>query len=137
MNNIDITEVPVSLGIAHRYVTILIPITKQDRYDELSRAQALRWHEEVLLLKEEMRRVLAYFEYKALWWIERGDAEGREVSPALAERLRAYAEGQAKLQRDLASKFNDKWSTLFDVESGNGDLVAAESDDELDGVDDQ
>jgi len=47
----------------------------------------------VLLLKEEMRRVPAYLEYKASWC----DAEGREASPALAEGLRAYAEGQAKL----------------------------------------
>jgi hypothetical protein len=40
-----------------------------------------------LLLKEEMRRVLAYFEYKAAWWVELEDVEGREVIAELAEGL--------------------------------------------------
>src|SRR5882724_13468066 len=62
-----------------------------------SRAWALRWSEEVLLLKEEMCQVPAYFKYKASWWVECGDAKGCEASPALAEGLCAYAEGQAKL----------------------------------------
>lgn len=98
-----------------------------------SRARAKRWHEEVLLLQEEMRRVLVYLEYKAAWWVECGDAEGRETSPALAEGLRAYAEGQAQLQRDLYSKFSDKWALVRagEVVDENG-LV--ESDDELDGA---
>jgi hypothetical protein len=59
-----------------------------------------------------MRRVLAYFEHKAAWWVERGDAEGRKVSPELAEGLRSYSEDQAQLQRDLASNFSAKWEAL-------------------------
>ncbi|KAG2108890.1 uncharacterized protein F5147DRAFT_745615 [Suillus discolor] len=33
-----------------------------------ARARALRWNEEVLLLKEEMWRTRAYLEWKARWW---------------------------------------------------------------------
>jgi len=102
-----------------------------------SRAQALRWSEEVLLLKEEMHRVPAYFEYKASWWVERSDAEGREASPALAEGLHAYAESQAKLLQDLAMKFNKKWAKGLAGENDNEGVIAGagvESDDELDGT---
>lgn len=55
-----------------------------------ARARSRRWNE-VLLLKEGIRRVLTYLEYKAAWWVEQGDAEGREVTPELAEDLRSYA----------------------------------------------
>jgi hypothetical protein len=102
-----------------------------------SRARAMRWKEEVMLLREEMRRVLVYFEYKAAWWVDRGEAEGREATPALAEGLRAYAEGQGQLQRDLASSFSKKWAALLAGEVADDDLAAAaeaESDDELDGA---
>lgn len=77
-----------------------------------ARARSRRWHEEVNLLKEEMRRVLVFLEHKAAWWVERGRAECREVSPELAEGLLAYAEGQAQLRRDLASSFEAKWAIL-------------------------
>lgn len=65
-----------------------------------------------MLLKEEMRRVIAYLEHRAGWWVERGEYEGRLVTPALAEGLKAYAEDQAQLQRDLAAKFHEKWAVL-------------------------
>ena len=35
-----------------------------------SRARANRCKEEVLLLKEEMRRVLVFLEWKSKWWLE-------------------------------------------------------------------
>ncbi|KIM73883.1 hypothetical protein PILCRDRAFT_80616, partial [Piloderma croceum F 1598] len=65
--------------------------------------RAKRWSEEVALLKEEMRRVLAYFEYKSAWWMERETAEGHQVSLELAEGLQSYARSQAHLQQDMAS----------------------------------
>ena len=39
-----------------------------------SRARSLRAQEEVLLLKEEMRRVTAFLAWKAKWWTEREEA---------------------------------------------------------------
>jgi hypothetical protein len=89
----------------------------------------------ILLLKEEMRRVLVYFEYKASWWVERGEAERREALHALPEGLQAYVEGQAQLQRDLASNFIKKWASLRAGGTSDEDVIAAgdmESDDELD-----
>lgn len=66
-----------------------------------------------------MRRVLATFEYKARWWLERAseagnltNAKGNPVSPEAEEGLSAYAQRQAQLQRDIAKSFEDKWAPL-------------------------
>lgn len=74
----------------------------------MSRARATRATEEVLLLREEMRRVLAFLDWKAQQWIEK--REGREPhDDALAEGLAAYASEQAQLQRDLGMGFREEW----------------------------
>lgn len=73
------------------------------------RARALRWTEEVSLLKEEMRRVLVSLEYTARWW--EGRAEPWDcIDVVLAEGIRAYALRQASIQRALADKFRKLWA---------------------------
>lgn len=47
-----------------------------------SQARAERWREEVMLLQEEMRRVIAYFRWKARWWCEQGKGEQQVRSVA-------------------------------------------------------
>jgi hypothetical protein len=86
-----------------------------------------------MLLKEEMRRVLAYFEYKARWWAERETAQGRQATPELTEGLLSYAQGQAKLQQDMASRFATIWAPLR-VEITVEELILLDSvDNEEDG----
>lgn len=75
-----------------------------------SRARAARATEEVVLLREEMRRVLAFLEWKANWWGLRKEARPVE-DRALAEGLRAYAEEQAALQHLLCRSFRSIWKT--------------------------
>ncbi|KAG1774895.1 hypothetical protein EV702DRAFT_1047420 [Suillus placidus] len=55
-----------------------------------SRARALRWSEEVELLREEMHRVLQFFTWQAAWWEDQGK---RRVGECVvhAEGLQAYA----------------------------------------------
>ena len=36
-----------------------------------ARARMIRWQEELLLVQEEMQRVIAYHEWRAGWWRER------------------------------------------------------------------
>ncbi|PPQ77173.1 hypothetical protein CVT26_008093 [Gymnopilus dilepis] len=82
-----------------------------------SRARAARAAEEVMLLKEEMRRVLEYLGWKAMWWRERLDSRGG-LDKALTEGVKAFATGQADLQLQLASHFRALWkSPLEDSES--------------------
>ncbi|KAJ7874256.1 hypothetical protein B0H13DRAFT_2348668 [Mycena leptocephala] len=74
-----------------------------------ARARADRWREEIMLVDEEMRRVLDFCTWKANWWMER--VNGREgVSEPLAEGLRAYALEQATRERAWATSWGAMWS---------------------------
>lgn len=73
-----------------------------------ARARAMRWAEEVDLLLEEMRRTLAFLEWKASWW--RGQKTRRSNEPAaLAHGLSAYAERQAALHEQIAASHARYW----------------------------
>jgi hypothetical protein len=72
-----------------------------------SSARAARATEEVLLLREEMRRVIEFLRWKSEWWISR--AEHWPADTALAEGLRAYAINQSMLQRSLSQRFQTIW----------------------------
>lgn len=83
-----------------------------------SRARVRRATEEVLLVCEEMRRVLLFLEWSAVQWEIRTSARGDSVSLELDEGLKAYAVEQAALQRTLASIFKALWDTpLADVDN--------------------
>ncbi|TFK79956.1 hypothetical protein K466DRAFT_504721 [Polyporus arcularius HHB13444] len=73
-----------------------------------SQARMERWGEEVLLLQEEMRRVIEYFEWKARWWREQV-ARRTHIASALQRGLGAYAEFQASVFERLASRFAQLW----------------------------
>lgn len=73
-----------------------------------ARARALRWNEEVLLLKEEMRRTRTYIEWKARWWETR--VEFVVDDSLLSEGIAAYAFRQAALHRKLSVSFMRLWS---------------------------
>ncbi|TFK79078.1 hypothetical protein K466DRAFT_606418 [Polyporus arcularius HHB13444] len=72
------------------------------------KARAERWDEEKKLLLEEMRRVIAYFEWKASWW--RDQARRRQaVSARLRRGLVIYAEKQAAVFEALAGRTASFW----------------------------
>lgn len=72
-----------------------------------------RWREERRLLEEEMRRVLAYFEWKRGWWIERGGLRADEPSVRVRAGLQSYAEKQADIYDRLRTTFTNKWTPFF------------------------
>jgi hypothetical protein len=72
-----------------------------------SRARANRAREEVLLLKEEMRRVIEFLKWKSQWWLSK--AEDRPASDDLAEGLFAYSHKQARLHKGLSQHFRTIW----------------------------
>ncbi|KAF9554700.1 hypothetical protein CPC08DRAFT_766536 [Agrocybe pediades] len=75
-----------------------------------SRARVNRAKEEVLLLKEEMRRVLAFLDWKRKWWMDRITPRV-DITRDLAEGLRSYAEYQAGIQGALRQHFLDLWQS--------------------------
>lgn len=77
-----------------------------------SKARADRWNEEVQLVEEEMRRVLAFLEWKAVWWTKEGDRV-LDVGLDIADGIRAYAAKHASLNRALARSFKTRWESAF------------------------
>jgi hypothetical protein len=93
-----------------------------------SRVHAARASEEVSLVHEEMRKTLAYLEWKSKWWLAQQVL--RVVSNmAMAEGIRAYASQQAELQAVLASSFWTLWKTPLDeIKDGINDDNMADHD---------
>ncbi|KAG2138229.1 hypothetical protein BD769DRAFT_1626642 [Suillus cothurnatus] len=75
-----------------------------------ARARAMRWGEEVKLLQEEMRCILAFLMWEAARWDERQDS----VIPTSLEHQDgcvAYAKRQAFLRRELLLCIVDLWKS--------------------------
>lgn len=79
-----------------------------------SRARVKRWQEEVLLLKEEMRRVLAFFESEATVWSQRAAFTPNASDDATREGYRAFGLEQAQLRRSLKTYFINLWQYVDD-----------------------
>lgn len=81
-----------------------------------SRSRANRANEEVLLIREEMRRTLEFLNWRAQWWEERGKLR-TTLDKGFLEGLQAYSMEQAALHRQLHESFKSIWKQpLQDVE---------------------
>jgi hypothetical protein len=73
-----------------------------------TKARADRWHEEVLLVSEEMRRVLYFFQWKAEWWASQSAL--RTDAPIRVQRgIKAYAAKQVAISHAMAISFAAQW----------------------------
>jgi hypothetical protein len=68
----------------------------------------MRWSEEVVLLQEEMRRVLAFLRWQGHWWNEQ-QSRYSNLPTAAEEGMRAYALRQSELRRSLGLSFGEHW----------------------------
>ncbi|KAG1846721.1 hypothetical protein C8R48DRAFT_750579 [Suillus tomentosus] len=94
-----------------------------------ARAREARWSEEVMLLLEEMRRVLAFLTWQVEWWSGLSSARHFERL-ADVEGSAAYAKRQSALRESMLKKFEQLWKIVPAI-------VAAELDDgiaDTDGV---
>jgi hypothetical protein len=71
----------------------------------------MRWSEEVLLVKEEMRRVLTFMLWHASWWEDR-QMNFDQLPKAEEEGMRGYALRQAALRRALHADFTKQWKAV-------------------------
>lgn len=97
-NSVDYVELTLFLALA----AVRVEWAK-------ARARKTRWEEEVLLLREEMKRVLRFLDWKIHWWEDRSGSREDEV-PQVRGGLTAYALRQAALLRDIRSRFRQRWS---------------------------
>ena len=80
-----------------------------------ARARSERWKEEVQLLREEMRRTLAFLESYTLIWNGRGspcNLVGLSKDPAICEGITAYAERRSHVFASLHRRFHSIWNGL-------------------------
>jgi hypothetical protein len=71
----------------------------------------MRWSEEILLVEEEMRRVVKFMLWQAKWWRDwQGLHNG--LPPAEEEGMKAYALRQAALRQALSDKFSSQWADI-------------------------
>ncbi|KAJ3503018.1 hypothetical protein NMY22_g18393 [Coprinellus aureogranulatus] len=76
-------------------------------------ARVQRYREEILLVKEEMRRTVRFFDWKQAQWLRAAAAwEGQPISAEYAEGLRAYAQRQARLCQGLRDAFVHRWRSV-------------------------
>jgi hypothetical protein len=69
----------------------------------------MRWTEEVELLTEEMRRVLAFLLWEAGWWKEKARGRASSMTPEELEGAIAYAERQADIRLEMRDHFARLW----------------------------
>ncbi|THU99435.1 hypothetical protein K435DRAFT_794947 [Dendrothele bispora CBS 962.96] len=93
-----------------------------------AQARMLRWREEVLLLCEELRRMVAYMAWRATWWKGRKVGEHgmrvtasndeTAVSHDMEEALNAYATQQSEFARVRGLDIQLKWKDLIEHAKG-------------------
>jgi len=75
-----------------------------------SQARSNRAIEEVRLLREEMRRLVEFLNWKARWWTERQTLRSSN-NKALFEGITSYAIKQARVQRELSALAQNLFKT--------------------------
>ena len=73
-----------------------------------ARARMMRWNEEYQIIQEEMRRVLAYMEWKASWWEQQATLR-KDASLEILHGVVAYAYKQAYIARQMAARCAAAW----------------------------
>jgi hypothetical protein len=73
-----------------------------------ARARMMRWKEELMLVQEEMRRVIAYHKWKADWWRERGSMR-HHPDQVISSGISGYAHKQADMSTRMAEQCALHW----------------------------
>jgi hypothetical protein len=77
-------------------------------------ARAARWKEELLIVQEEMRRVLVFFSWKSSWWVDQAARRRIDENAELVDGIHAYAYKQAAIQTGLAHRCASHWLPVLE-----------------------
>jgi hypothetical protein len=75
-------------------------------------ARAARWEEEVILLEEEMQRVISFCQWKATWWRQRSDEVALSTA-VLLEGAMAYAAEHEAFELRFLSALEVRWGLVW------------------------
>jgi hypothetical protein len=76
-------------------------------------ARADRWEEEVILLREEMRRVVQFLEWRSSDWFAKADSRTGAVTSSVRAGLSAYANKQGSVFHNIAVRFTQRWRPVL------------------------
>ena len=76
-------------------------------------ARADRWEEEVILLQEEMRRVVQFLEWRSGDWLTKADSRAGTTPPTVHSGLSAYANKQSAIFHNLTVRFCQQWHSVL------------------------
>jgi hypothetical protein len=71
-----------------------------------------RWHEDVILVEEEMRRTIEYGYWEAGEWDRRAGGRMGSVDDELLEGLTAYAREQQDREIKTSGTLTEKWAKI-------------------------
>lgn len=77
-----------------------------------TRARMCRWEEELMIIQEEMRRVVAFFEWRSTWWLEQGNRR-TDLEPSIQSGVAAYAHKQADICLRMAARCATYWLPIM------------------------
>lgn len=102
--------VPRVVGPSNAETTIGEDEFKETMRVEWSKARARmrRWSEELLIIQEEMRRVIVYQKWKAAWWRERSSLRDH-VDVTISSGISGYAYKQAAICLRIAERCAVHW----------------------------
>ncbi|KAJ7740338.1 hypothetical protein B0H16DRAFT_1324487, partial [Mycena metata] len=75
-------------------------------------ARMRRWHEDIVLVEEEMRRTIEYGAWMGGQWEMRATARSADLTPSLSEGLCAYALEHVQREKDTCLKLSKQWAGL-------------------------
>ena len=76
-------------------------------------ARADRWEEEVILLREEMRRVVQFLEWQSSDWFAKADSRTGAMTLSVRAGLSAYANKQGLVFHNIAVRFTQCWRPVL------------------------
>jgi hypothetical protein len=71
-----------------------------------------RWHEDVVLVEEEMHRTIEYGYWSAHEWVTRAEARAGRVEDKLLEGLTVYAWEQQRREITTCEELTAKWARM-------------------------
>jgi hypothetical protein len=101
-----------------------------------------RWHEDVVLVEEEMRRTIEYGYWSAGEWLTRTGARGGTVEEELQEGLAVYAAEQVHRETKTSEELTAKWARIrergraylaWETAAGTDVVIPLGDDDEVEG----
>ncbi|KAJ6576737.1 hypothetical protein B0H10DRAFT_1836766, partial [Mycena sp. CBHHK59/15] len=75
-------------------------------------ARMRRWHEDVVLVEEEMHRTIEYGYWSAVEWVRRIPQRAEDVSAELLEGLTAYGREQEARELKTCEELTEKWAAI-------------------------